>query len=65
MNWRLSQDGQEALGKQGQSPVRSGVKTPHEETNLDGVKILYLDTGQDAGRIPEYTKQWDDIFFKK
>ena len=65
INWRLSQEGQEILGKEGQAPVRTGVNTPHEETNMDGVKLLYLDTGQDVEKINDYTKQWDTIFFKK
>ncbi len=65
LDWRLSQEGQEVLGKEGQSPVRNGVPTPHEETTIEGVKLLYLDKGQDTANLPQYTKQWDDIFFKK
>ncbi len=65
LNWRMSQEGQEMLGKQGQAPVRNGVKTPHEETTIEGSKIMYLDVGQDNDSVPEYTKLWDDIFFAK
>ena len=28
-------------------------------------EAAYLDLGQDTDQIPEYTKLWDDIFFKK
>jgi|SRR5581483_3278758 len=65
IDWRLSQEGQEILAKEGLAPVRSGVKVERDEINTDGVKILYLDTGQDADRLPEYTKLWDTTFFKK
>jgi iron(III) transport system substrate-binding protein len=65
VDWRLSQEGQTILGQEGQAPVRNGVTTPHEETNMDGVKIMYLDIGQDTAKLNDYTKMWDDIFFKK
>jgi iron(III) transport system substrate-binding protein len=65
INWRLSQEGQTVLGQEGQAPVRNGISTPHDETNMDGVKIMYLDTGQDTPKLNDYTKTWDEIFFKK
>ena len=65
ISWRLSDEGQQILGQEGQAPVRNGITPPHDETNIDGVKIMYLDTGQDTPHLNEYTKTWDDIFFKK
>lgn len=64
INWRLSDEGQQVLGQEGQAPVRNGITTPHDET-MDGVKIMYLEIGQDTPRLNEFTKTWDDIFFKK
>jgi iron(III) transport system substrate-binding protein len=64
-DWRLTQEGQELLANEGQGPVRNGVKTSHDETNVDGLKIQYLDVGQDTPNLNKYTKLWDDIFFKK
>ncbi len=65
IDWRLSQEGQEAIAEQGNAPVRQGLKVPHEETSLEGTKILYVDTGQDLANIKEFSKTWDDIFFRK
>jgi iron(III) transport system substrate-binding protein len=65
IDWRLSQEGQEAIAQQGNAPVRQGVKVPNEETSLDGVKVLYVDTGQDLAKIKDYSKTWDEVFFKK
>jgi iron(III) transport system substrate-binding protein len=65
VDWRLSDEGQTALGKEGQAAVRTGVKTPFDEGNVDGVRIMYLQTNQDVVKIKEYSQMWDDIFFKK
>jgi len=65
VDWRLSDEGQTALAKEGQAAVRTGVKTPFDEGSVDGVRILYLQTNQDVVKIKEYSQMWDDIFFNK
>lgn len=65
VHWRLSQEGQEAMAQQGNVPVGKSVKTPYYETSLEGVKLLPVETQADRDKRAEYSKQWDDIFFKR
>jgi iron(III) transport system substrate-binding protein len=64
LDWSLSEDGQQALAKQGDGPVRKGVKAVEFEADLDGVALLpRIDTPEQFKEIADRTRKYERIFF--
>jgi ABC-type Fe3+ transport system substrate-binding protein len=66
LEWSLSQEGQEMVGKVGLVPARKGIATAEPEADLTGVKLLPVpQVRQDVTYLKERTKRYEDIFIKK
>jgi len=66
IEWSLSEEGQQMLGKVGLVPARKGIATAEPEADLAGVKLLPIpQTRQDVTYLKERTKRYEAIFFKK
>ncbi|MFN0070458.1 MAG: ABC transporter substrate-binding protein [Chloroflexota bacterium] len=64
LDWSLSEEGQQELSKQGDGPVRKGVRAQEFEADLDGVALLpRVDTPEQFKEIAERTKKYERVFF--
>jgi iron(III) transport system substrate-binding protein len=64
LEWSLSEEGQQALARVGQGPIRKGVRAQEFEADLDGVTLLpRIDTPEQFKEIGERTKRYERIFF--
>jgi len=64
LEWSLSEEGQQELAKQGDGPVRKGVRATEPEADLEGVALLpRIDTPEQFKEIGERTKKYEQIFF--
>ena len=66
IEWSLSEEGQQMLGKVGLVAARKGIIPAEPEANLTGVALLpTIDTRQGLAEVKERSKRMEAIFFKK
>jgi iron(III) transport system substrate-binding protein len=66
IEWSLSEEGQKLLAQQGYAVVRQGIRATEPEASLEGVKFLPRDDDLTKFKlIPERSKRWEGIFFKR
>ena len=66
VDWLLSEEGQKVASEGHYTPARRGVPAKEPQANIEGVKLLPTeDWTSKPELVPEMTKHWEEIFFKK